>query len=797
MNQELLRNLDQIERRPDSMETYSEALDLFRRLARSPSDYVALAERYAGSLSRQLVLALAIHFAGIGPFGTLQTLQAVAVLTERLRLSSDTVILQNCRRALSLHLGPCSLLETPLRLPPTLFPFLRYRLAYDQLLEQDHLLLWALNLVMSVCGSYLVHTFIPAQSTWLLDRLYHLSPPPSAQLDDRVAEVAKQWQHGALLVRCPLLDRLDAMERQASTPSQAEPEEALEPRQRFAVNADDLWLLVERYGESAQPRLLRALCSLVEQRTESKAAVDPEVVYGLLEKLRASSDPKALLAALATIRRQLAAGLVWETPPEAPPSLYPFLTHCLHVAARQPLVNSGPIQRATIQVANALDLLGLLTPDSGPAAYTALLDWLLSLTDLTDDAPADERLWLKTFLLRSERAGERPLFARLSQIELDWLQQSEKNFVPPGQEAAEASRWQTIVKSRALMQSFVQDEIDLHMLIEQYGPSLAEPLVFALAELVGEKGKSLAIDLLPLLFALVERVCCTPSSGVIDRCLRPLRRLIETKSVETFPASLYPLLVQYIDQLWEVTAVLVALHETGQLENALTPSQSKTLGRRIVDMAAPAKERLAFSEEDASKRMRLRWHFLLRAWHEGLHTRHALEGLLLPAEVKSMQVIGRPPASEAELTPVEARLGARLPRTYRSFLLVTNGWTSGAGCPVDLWPTEAIVPFGEKHDDTAGGPSPAGRSGRQTAPTVADRQYFVYGSAQNPGSFRVEYLPKAIQVGVGEGTIVYLLNPQIVTANGEWEAWRFEKEAGTARRYRCFWDFLVAEREAS
>ncbi|WP_181359180.1 hypothetical protein [Streptomyces sporangiiformans] len=55
---------------------------------------------------------------------------------------------------------------------------------------------------------------------------------------------------------------------------------------------------------------------------------------------------------------------------------------------------------------------------------------------------------------------------------------------------------------------------------------------------------------------------------------------------------------------------------------------------------------------------------------------------------------------------------------------------------------------------------------------VGDEDCFVYGEAQDPVSFRLEYLPHTLKIShTPEATDVYLLNPCVVTSDGEWEAW--------------------------
>src|SRR5690349_8802666 len=51
--------------------------------------------------------------------------------------------------------------------------------------------------------------------------------------------------------------------------------------------------------------------------------------------------------------------------------------------------------------------------------------------------------------------------------------------------------------------------------------------------------------------------------------------------------------------------------------------------------------------------------------------------------------IGAPPASAADITTVEARLARSLPRSYRSFLSITDGW------PVLSFDFGRVRPVGE------------------------------------------------------------------------------------------------------
>lgn len=62
---------------------------------------------------------------------------------------------------------------------------------------------------------------------------------------------------------------------------------------------------------------------------------------------------------------------------------------------------------------------------------------------------------------------------------------------------------------------------------------------------------------------------------------------------------------------------------------------------------------------------------------------------------------------------------------------------------------------------------------------------------------RTEYLPSLLDISpLGDyDSAIYLLNPRVVTAEGEWEAWFLATWLPGAARYRSFWDMMQAEHQ--
>jgi hypothetical protein len=166
------------------------------------------------------------------------------------------------------------------------------------------------------------------------------------------------------------------------------------------------------------------------------------------------------------------------------------------------------------------------------------------------------------------------------------------------------------------------------------------------------------------------------------------------------------------------------------------------------------------------------------------------------SEVIASGWLGYSDATEQQVAQVESRLRMVLPPSYRAFLLVTNGWRKTTPFIPRLWSTEEVDWFRRRHQDDWITPWLNGLhyslGGLPPPPSVPDEEYFVYGEEQAGYNLRWEYLETALEISDVGDTDIYLLNPQVVTATGEWRAWVFESEQG-AKRYRSFWDLMQAE----
>ncbi|MEM7595089.1 MAG: SMI1/KNR4 family protein [Cyanobacteria bacterium P01_A01_bin.83] len=138
-------------------------------------------------------------------------------------------------------------------------------------------------------------------------------------------------------------------------------------------------------------------------------------------------------------------------------------------------------------------------------------------------------------------------------------------------------------------------------------------------------------------------------------------------------------------------------------------------------------------------------------------------------------------ATEEEVSQLEKRLGAKLPLSYRHFLLASNGFTIlNEYC--QLYGTDEIKWFVEENRDWA--------EIWDDEDDIEDEKYFQYGRHQDCCWIRGRYLKTALGISSTEDGYVYLLNPKIIDSRNEWEAWDFGNKNPGAYRYRSFWKMM-------
>lgn len=195
------------------------------------------------------------------------------------------------------------------------------------------------------------------------------------------------------------------------------------------------------------------------------------------------------------------------------------------------------------------------------------------------------------------------------------------------------------------------------------------------------------------------------------------------------------------------------------------------------------------------------WSAFLTQWSQDILNREqAINDTQTIRKRRQQNWLGYPGATDEQIKATEARLGKKLPPSYRAFLKVSNGWQETTPFIQNLGSTEDISWFATQYPDwlnqwmrryRVAPASPV--NGAAAALPVSDHQYFVYGDAQDCRKLRVNYLKKALAISAASDASIYLLNPEVVTEEGEWEAWFLADWLPGADRYPSFQSLMEAE----
>lgn len=190
------------------------------------------------------------------------------------------------------------------------------------------------------------------------------------------------------------------------------------------------------------------------------------------------------------------------------------------------------------------------------------------------------------------------------------------------------------------------------------------------------------------------------------------------------------------------------------------------------------------------------WQELLTQWSKELIEANEFIEDISP-EVITSGWLGYPGATEDQIAQAETRLGTKLPPSYREFLQVTNGCRQLNSFIYKLWSTDEIEWLVVRHRNDLINPWLGGyTSNGSESMSVSDEEYLVYGEQQYSDIMRVEYLQTALEISDAGDAAILLLNPQILTMEGEWEAWFFASWLPGAKRYPSFWEMMQSEHQS-
>lgn len=153
--------------------------------------------------------------------------------------------------------------------------------------------------------------------------------------------------------------------------------------------------------------------------------------------------------------------------------------------------------------------------------------------------------------------------------------------------------------------------------------------------------------------------------------------------------------------------------------------------------------------------------------------------------------LGYPAAAEEQIREAEQRLNVHFPPSYRQFLAVSNGWRGLTDGVDHLFTTEEVDWLNQREATRID----IMMQGYEDPCT--DERYLTYDEKNEAvfDCYRSSYLQTALQIstrkwGMGD---IWLLNPLVVTSEGEWEAWHDTGHEYGPFRYKSFWDMVQNE----
>jgi hypothetical protein len=177
------------------------------------------------------------------------------------------------------------------------------------------------------------------------------------------------------------------------------------------------------------------------------------------------------------------------------------------------------------------------------------------------------------------------------------------------------------------------------------------------------------------------------------------------------------------------------------------------------------------------------WKSRIREWsRKRIELLTEREKAQLPLDILESGYLGHPGVTEEQIAVVEARLGLTFPPSYRDFLKVSNGLRSTSEDGIQFYPIEEIDWYALDYQEWIN------ECIKIQLEPVTDEEYFIYDDKQcNENTFRPEYLQTALEISSEDMGFIFLLIPQVITPDGEWEAWfcSFSTTWGVYR-YRSF-----------
>jgi len=155
---------------------------------------------------------------------------------------------------------------------------------------------------------------------------------------------------------------------------------------------------------------------------------------------------------------------------------------------------------------------------------------------------------------------------------------------------------------------------------------------------------------------------------------------------------------------------------------------------------------------------------------------------------------GRSPATESEIRAAEARLGVKFPPSYRLFLSLSNGWRIFNSFVEQLLPVQEIDRFRRRDPESfalmeSAREKTVARVGCDSS-VVSDEVYLDYENPAHNMAIRQHYYGDSLLISEASESELVLLNPFVVSPDGEWETIFSAHWIPGNERFRTFRDYL-------
>jgi hypothetical protein len=202
------------------------------------------------------------------------------------------------------------------------------------------------------------------------------------------------------------------------------------------------------------------------------------------------------------------------------------------------------------------------------------------------------------------------------------------------------------------------------------------------------------------------------------------------------------------------------------------------------------------SFESGYSASRLTWREAIDCWQRSIR-----QSVSSPREAGPWSMSEAPDEQEQEalVSALERRLNLKLPPSYRDFLAVSDGRVRRRTVlpkPPFLFLSAAKVDWFRSAMTQA---AEIWRKGGDA--DLSDENYLLYDLRQYGFSYKPEFIDKLLLVGNRGESAQLLLNPEVRTRDGEWEAWILSSSIPGAVRFPSFAhmarDLILADEIAS